>query len=151
MERPFHENLEIRDRDAENKGKMKMVAYARRGAKPSDVDLGDHVLVRQERQNKLTTAFCSTPHTVVSKSGNSLIIEAPSSAQYSRNTSHVKRYQEPPVLAESLPLVTETGNSPVVANPTDVPNVPSHTEHNVVELRPQRVRTFPQKYDDFIT
>ena len=36
--------------------------------------------------------------------------------------------------------------------PTDVvPNVPSRTEHNVVELRPQRVRTFPKKYDDFIT
>ena len=65
------------------------------GARYSEVEMGDRVLVQQEKTNKLSTPFNPTPLTVVSKTGNSLVIEADDGAQYSRNTSHVREFLEP--------------------------------------------------------
>ena len=59
-------------------------------ASPSSIELGDEVLVQQDKTNKLSTA--SNPFKVISKTGNSLVVESPTENQYSRNTSHVKQY-----------------------------------------------------------
>ncbi|KAJ8362198.1 hypothetical protein AAFF_G00390670 [Aldrovandia affinis] len=67
-------DLEVRDRDAEQKGKSKIYADGRRGAKYSDVDIGDTVLVKQEKTDKLTTPFNTTPHKVVGKAGAKLLL-----------------------------------------------------------------------------
>ena len=87
---------EVRDRDAEQKMRAKLYADNRRGAKYSDVNVGDTVLIQQERENKLTTPFSPVPHKVVSKTGNSLIAESPEGVRYQRNTTHVRKYLEPP-------------------------------------------------------
>ena len=42
--------------------------------------------------NKLSTTFNPKPCLVVRKSGNSLIVESPDGVQYSRNSSHVRKY-----------------------------------------------------------
>ena len=60
--------------------------------KPSEVEVGDQVLLKQDKQNKLTTNFGGLPHEVLSKLGNSLIVQSPDGVQYRRNTSHVHRY-----------------------------------------------------------
>ena len=86
---------DLRDRDSEAKGKSKIYADMRRGACYSEVEMGDRVLVQQEKTNKLSTPFNPTPLTVVSKTGNSLVIEADDGAQYSRNTSLVRKFLEP--------------------------------------------------------
>ena len=63
-------DMEVRDRDAEQKGKAKVYADARQGARHSiGVSVGDKVLVRQDKVNKLTTTFGATPFTVVNKNG----------------------------------------------------------------------------------
>ena len=77
---------EVHDRDAEQKAKSK--AYARHT--PQGIELGDEVLVQQHKTNKLSTAFNPNPLKVVSKTGNSLVVESPIGNQCSRNTSHVK-------------------------------------------------------------
>ena len=87
---PFDQD--VRDRDSEQKAKSKMYADLRRGAQPSEVEVGDHVLLKQDKQNKLTTNFGGLPHEVLSKLGNSLIVQSPDGVQYRRNTSHVHRY-----------------------------------------------------------
>jgi len=69
-----------------------MQTRTQRRASHSNVEAGDEVLVKQDKTNKLSTAFNPNPFKVVSKSGNSLVIESPAGNQYSRNTSHVKRY-----------------------------------------------------------
>ena len=76
----------VGDRDAEQKGKAKMYADARRGAQYSNINVGDRVLVRQDKINKITT------FTVVNKKGNSLVVESPEGVQYSRSTTHVRKY-----------------------------------------------------------
>ena len=87
-----HVEQECHDRDSEQKARYKAYADARRGAKYSNTNIGDEVLVKQGKQNKLTTTFSPVPYRVVDKKGNSLQIESPDGVQYSRNTSHVKKY-----------------------------------------------------------
>ena len=82
----------MRDKDAELKGLSKMHADERRGTRYTNVDVGDEVLVRQDRVNTFATTFNPTPCEVVRKSGNSLIVESPDGVQYSRNASHVRKY-----------------------------------------------------------
>ena len=86
-----HVEQGVCDRDGEQKSKSKSYADSRRGARPSEVLPGDQVLVQQEKRDKLSTWFNPTPYTVVSKHGDSLIVQPQQGAQYSRNTAHVKK------------------------------------------------------------
>ena len=81
---------EVHDRDAEQKAKSKAYADIHHRASPSSIELGDEVLVQQEKTNKLSTSFNPNPFKVVSKTGNSLVVESPTGNQYS--SSHVKQY-----------------------------------------------------------
>ena len=98
----------VRDRYSEQKSKSKSYADSWRGARPSEVLPGDQVLVQQEKRDKLSTRFNPTPYTVVSKHGNSLIVQSQEGAQYSRNTAHVKKLlqHETPSMQEGT--VSET-------------------------------------------
>ena len=71
-----NENIEVRDRDSEKKGEGKLYADMKRNAVQSNLKVGDKVLVRQDRQNKLSTPFYPKPFTVVEKKGNSVQIES---------------------------------------------------------------------------
>lgn len=84
--------LDVCDRDAELKGKAKIYPDERRGTQYSKVDIGDTVLVQQDKRDKFTTQFNTTPHKVVSKTGNQVVVETPTGARYHRNTTHVKKY-----------------------------------------------------------
>ena len=53
---------EVQDRDSGKKAKAKVYADKERNAKESDIDPGDKVLVKQERQNKLCTPFAPERH-----------------------------------------------------------------------------------------
>ena len=67
---------EIRDCDSERKEKGKPYADCKRNACENDIQKGDKVLLRQERDNKLSTPFKQVPFTVVQKNGNSFLAEA---------------------------------------------------------------------------
>ena len=60
---------EVNERDAEMKMKAKLYADERRHAGYSDLSPGDKVLVKQNKENKLSTTFANQPHQVVSKEG----------------------------------------------------------------------------------
>ena len=146
-------DMEVRDRDAEQKGKAKVYADARRGERYSAVSVGDKVLVRQDKVNKLTTTFGATPFTVVNKNGNSLTVESPDGAQYSRNTTHVGRYlsgvEDPPNDADDGENM-DTETATIEATERDAP-VPSSPPTEPRATRPLREIRMPKKYDYFIT
>ena len=142
---------EVHDRDSEQKAKAKIYADNRRGARYSGVDIGDQVLVQQEKSNKLSTRFNPIPHTVISKNGNSTVVESPSGTQYSRNTSHIKK------LVSDDPTPEEKGETPVMPEcsdceempqpePTSVPDASGQTP----QARPQRKRNRPKRFDDYV-
>ena len=165
---------EVHDRDAEQKAKSKAYADIHRRASPSSIELGDEVLVQQDKTNKLSTAFNPNPFKVVSKIGNSLVVESPTGNQYSRNTSHVKQY-----IREGDPT-PQQGSDSVSTPPTpqqELDPVPSPYQPTVPEstaglldrgecpdlqenvgaapepsrnLRPQRTRRLPERLRDYV-
>ena len=64
------EDSEARDRDMELKQKRTDYADARRNAKESDLQPGDALLLKQKKENKLSTGFASVPCEITSKYGN---------------------------------------------------------------------------------
>ena len=69
---------------------QKEYADKRRHAKESTIQVGDTVLVRQYKQNKLTTTFNKVPYIVVSRKGTKVTAEN-SKHKITRNVSHFKR------------------------------------------------------------
>jgi hypothetical protein len=55
------DDIEIRDRDAERKEKGNMYSDKRRMASETNIRAGDQVLVKQDRENKLSTPFNTSP------------------------------------------------------------------------------------------
>ena len=143
-------------------------------ASSSSIELGDEVLVQQDKTNKLSTALNPNPFKVVSKTRNSLVVESPTGNQYSRNTSHVKHY-----IREGDPT-PQQGSDSVSTPPTpqqELDPVPSPYQPTVPEstaglldrgecpdlqenvgaapepsrnLRPQRTRRLPERLRDYV-
>ena len=153
-----HVEQEVRDRDNEQKSKSKAYADMQRNARYSEVLPGDQVLEQQERKNKLTTRFEQGPYTVVNKHGNSLIVQSPGGAQYSRNTSYVEKLLEIGDTHDDTPSIPEmvmTGEPHKQDKPTPQQSVvipePNVVEPEVPFRRSQRHRVAPSYLKDYCT
>ena len=130
---------EMRDRDGEMKVKAKRYADKKRNAQESDLAPGDQVLVKRERKNKLSTPFVPEPYDVVTKTGNSAVVESPDGVQLMRNTAHVKKYEETSQNPEeTTPLLDDT--DPVK------PEAEREKLSGPVVTRPTRVRKLPERF-----
>ena len=65
----IYDDDEIRNKDKAAKEKMKEYAYSKSN-KECNIKVGDSVLVKQPRLNKLTTPFNPIRHTVMEKRGS---------------------------------------------------------------------------------
>ena len=148
-----HVEQGVRDRDSEQKSKGKAYADTKRGARYSGVLPGDKVLVQQEKKDKLSTRFGPRPYTVVSKHGNSLIVQSQEGTQYSRNTSHVKKLlQNSDVPSKLEETVAETHHE--LEEPTQQQGAIQETktaEPDIPLRRPQRHRVAPDYLKDYHT
>ena len=117
--------IEVRDRDHDEKNKSKRYADSRQNASYSNILPGDKVLVHQERQTKVSTRFNSVSFTAVSKQGNSVVVESDKGVQYSRITSHYKKFlqdfedirQQKPDLSSREPNAEESCSTEVLQAP----------------------------------
>lgn len=71
-----------------------MYSDKRRRAVESDIHTGAKVLVKQDREHKLSTPFNASPFKVVEMKGNSVVIESDEGVQYKRNVTHLKKFNE---------------------------------------------------------
>ena len=99
--------------------------------------------MKQDKKDKLTTQFNPVPHTVIQKTGNSVVVEAPSGATYSRNTSHVKKFHnndnnDTTNLEPSVPRKTNDIGQELAEPVTPVPIPTDPTP----PTRPQRCGTY---------
>ena len=163
---------EFRDRDSERMEKGKMYTDCKRNACENDIQKGDKVLLRQERDNKFLSPLKQVPFTVVQLNGNSVLVEA-DGVQYRRNGTHVKRYLEHEDLKPKAELSDATGGRDLAANPeSQALKVPADTSNRPSEevnpqgckqadptlaqsdstpsLHPSRVRKVPSRYHDYV-
>lgn len=115
--------------------------------------MGDKVLLKQEKVDKFSTNFNKTPHIVVHKHGNQVTVESPEGAQYSSNTTCVKKYitdqhgarEREAVSAPAYPAQQQAMNSRDCPTAPAVPDGPA-----TPASRPQRQRKPPERLKDFI-
>ena len=88
-------DTQLRHRDAANKAKAKAYSDRRRHAKQSDLQVGDTVLVRQPRRNKLSTPYDARPLEIITRSG-SMITAQRGDYTITRNASFFKRFDASP-------------------------------------------------------
>ena len=74
----MHTDQVVCDRDRE-KSKEQAVC---RGAHLSEVGVGETVLLRQDKTDKFSTTFNATPHKIISRTGNKVVVESPTGARY---------------------------------------------------------------------
>jgi len=77
------------------KERNKEYADHRRNVKKSDIQIGDYVLVKQERKNKLTANFNPEPYKVIKKSGVEITAKRNNGHRITRNVSHFKKIKKP--------------------------------------------------------
>lgn len=88
-------DLEVRDKDAEMKEKGKIEGDRKRNAQEDYLDVGEKVYVKNMiKENKLTSNFNPTPHTVTSANGSDINIRNDITGhEYKRNIVHLKRVE----------------------------------------------------------
>eukprot|EP00794_Sanderia_malayensis_P019767 gene19767-biopygen16415 len=84
---------EAKDNQTLNKEKARKYANERRRAKESHLQVGDTVLIKQTKTNKLSTNFGTTPYTVISVKGSRITAER-NGHKITRNASFFKRINE---------------------------------------------------------
>lgn len=82
---------EVRDRDWLNNLKGKAYADARRDATPKSIQIGDTMLLKAEKSNKLSTNFHPSPFKVVQKTGTEVTVGNEAGEEFRRNTTFVKK------------------------------------------------------------
>lgn len=89
----FVNDDEIKDKDKIEKEKGKQYSDRKRGARKSDIQIGDKVYVKNMvKENKLTPNYDPTPHVVVSKnSGDIQVRNNDTGHEYRRNVIHLKK------------------------------------------------------------
>ena len=132
------------------------------------------MLLRQEKENKLSTPYKQSPFTVIQQNSNSVVVEA-DGVQYRRNVTHVKKYFERdyavlPATSKSTDdseaqratqsLSNQESREPVNVSseraseddPLEYTRSDDATmeQRNCVTLRPRRVKRLPSKFQDYV-
>ena len=119
--------------------KQKRTDYAdeRRGGQENNLVPGDQVLMKQRKENKLSTTFEDTPYKVTNKYGNEVTVASHEGVSYKRNVTESKKY----LTANNGPDQQDTGDGATggVVN-AEVPELP---------LRPTRERRTPEYLNDY--
>lgn len=121
------------------------------------MDIGDQVLLKQDKTHKFTTTIKKIPHTVINEEGNNVIVQSPTRTRYSRNTTFVKRYtiEEPDPQPKDITQLKETvEQSPTLrhyieSNQTICEGSPQRPL-TPKPVRPHRQIKLPQKLTNFV-
>ena len=122
-------------RDERLKTYMKEMADERNNAKACELKIGDQVLVKQDKHNKLTPLFEPNPYTVIDRDHSMITAQSPHKTVV-RNASHFK-VLEPVPLGTGQPSSSSTPVAP-----------PAHP----INDRPQRssvAKQMPNRFSDF--
>lgn len=137
-----HENnldrSEIREKDAMSKLESKQYADEKRGAKPSDIVVGDTVVLCRSKRCKSDPTFSSEKYIVIARDGAKIVVCSDRGVQFSRNVQDAKRVPEG--------LITNSHES--CSKSSD------HQEQcpilEDVQRRPNRASKKPSKFKDML-
>ncbi|XP_062713758.1 uncharacterized protein K02A2.6-like [Aedes albopictus] len=82
---------EIREKDAFSKQESKRYTDSRRGAKESNLTVGDTVVLVQQKRLKSDPTFGTEKYTILARDGAKLVVRSDRGVVYSRNVEDAKR------------------------------------------------------------
>lgn len=82
---------EIREKDAFSKQESKRYADLRRGAKESDLTVGDRVVLTQQKRLKSDPTYGAEKYTILAREGAKIVVRSDRGVVYSRNVGDAKR------------------------------------------------------------
>ena len=149
-----NKHKQARDNDAMKQQYNKQYADNRRNAKQSDIKVGDSVLVRQKRNNKLSTNFSSVPYTVITKQNSTITARNNNRCTITRNVSHFKRIlkqrnAEPDTDDDNNN--NNNSNKDLDNNQKQVGNNQPERSNNEEVRRSSRERKMPERYGHAIS
>jgi transposase InsO family protein len=131
----------VQNKDAKAKRKMKQYTDARLRAKSSKLEVGDQVLAKQRKTNKLTTRFDPHPFRIIRMKGT--MITATRNGKYiTRNISYFKKFDQP----EKDRKRDESDSQINSEDDDDLLLSDSERETNTARRYPQRNRANVQRY-----
>jgi uncharacterized membrane protein len=90
---------EAQANQGQQRDKAKQYADNRRHARPSNIKVGDQVLVKQQKRNKLSTNFSPQPYTVTAIKGSKVVAEN-KDHRITRNSSFFRKFHKEKRMAE---------------------------------------------------
>ena len=162
---------EIRQADATRKEKMKEYADKCSNAKSTDLSVGDKVLIKQPKQNKMSTPFKPEPLQITHKKG-SMITAQNGERTVTRNSSFFKKLPSN-IPVHPVPSDEEEQSTPYIETPETVepvetaesPTVTTNESPTVEPVEPPalapvespalrrsaRARRVPEHFKDYVT
>ena len=134
---------EAKENEISSQRYNKQYADRRRRTKPSDLKVGDYVLVKQDQRNKLTATFSETQYTVTERNNSQVTATNKQGHTVTRNVSHFKRITMP-TAHDNDDTHYETG---LTRNSNDNHKDQDLTDEQSQPLRQSsRVRKEPQRF-----
>ena len=146
----------LRERDTHAKLRQKEYADRTQGAKQSDIEEGDKVLLKQTRENKLSPNYEPEPYIVTRKDGNAVILQDTNGNNKICNIAHMKKFVDPGTIDKGeIDLQPHLAEQPVQTEhdqPNPSPSIPAADTPEpplsplpLVSLRPVRARQAPAR------
>ena len=150
-----HGMKEMEKRDHEKKQKIKRYADQKVKAVPSDIEVGDKVLLKREKYiHKLSSRWQNKIFMVVNRYGNSVVIQDSLGRRYKRNVSCIKKYF---ARSEVNPQIESDSESDVDYAPfsNSVAHDQGHVQNEMKTgvdpvRRSQRQRRLPERFQDYV-
>ncbi|XP_065085175.1 uncharacterized protein LOC135707300 [Ochlerotatus camptorhynchus] len=135
---------ELREKDADTKQISKNYADSSRGAKESNIKIGDTVLLAQNKRSKTDPTFSSERFTVIAREGAKIVIMSKTGIQYARNIREVKRAPES-ITSDNHP---EQEKFEEMVSTPDSEIQASGSAKTSRDLRKREVIKRPKRFDD---
>ncbi|XP_065067526.1 uncharacterized protein K02A2.6-like [Rhopilema esculentum] len=138
---------EARENEEKSQNYHKQYADNRRNATKSTIIVGDTVIVKQQRRNKLSTRFNETPYTVISRKGTRVVAENGKGHRITRNVSHFKKFNADKVnLADERSTDSEDEEYRSRTGNNDGKEKEQVQENEAQQERPRRQRRPPVRF-----
>ena len=141
----------IKIEDAEAKSKIKINYDRDKKVQKSNVQIGDQVLLKQNKLNKLSTNYAPEIHRVVKRKGTCVILKnLETGKKLCRNISHVKKINNISNDKDVVDCYGQDDNGDFDANEPEHMIDDGNTPDDNVEIhegRPQRIRRVSQRFN----
>ena len=146
--KPSSADNKIRSKDAKNKAKAKAYADKHLHAKPSDIQIGDNVLVKHNhRKNMTEPPYNPRPFVVVKRKGNSVTAKS-GSTFVTRNVSFFKKL--PPDFYPNETVVYDSDFDGELELDGEQPPAPDNAPQPAAARRSTRTTKPPERLKDYV-